>query len=669
MGITPKDPADFDPSMGNYKDLQPFRFWCQKVLPLVYDDSLSYYEVLCKVVDYLNKTMEDVDVLHGDVEALHTAYQQLQGYVNDYFDNLDVQEEINHKLDVMASDGSLDRLIQPYFNTYEATINGIIEQQNQTIGQQTESISTLSARMDTFTHLTEGSTTGDAELADIRVGGNGITYSTAGDAVRAQYGINNALATQANTKATANAAEIADTYNSIKGTLDNYNIAASTPITLTQSYGAVRPLDNHVTIYEDNSWTHAIVDVKPGEIYNISCVGYGLFAAYVIVDADGVIIDGSYYSSIYDYNYVLDTNIVIPAFADKIYLNTKTSWITSMFSLSLVTKLADKPNYTVLTNLIDKNSEQIVEGYYNRNTGVFTETASYKTTAPIKVNKGEKVTFTKPESIIEVFYAAYWHDANKLAIMPPKTTYEGVETTHVEITNYPDRVVAEFKENGYVTITYTPDDLVAAVCVKNFDYIPDQTDNYGTVKNVLPESINVLPQNIISENSYFNKKCGFLGDSICEGLNGGAVRGWSAVIKSLNPSFTCYNYGISGACVGKYQGDTLTPVVDQIDDLYDDYPDCDFIIIEGGVNDAWGSHPIGTLLDTFDFNNWNDATFTGALEHTFYKTMSLYPEAKIGYIVPCVNNDMAEPFLDRAVAVCRKWHVPVIDFREIIFNE
>lgn len=32
-----------------------FDFWCQKVLPLVYDDSLSYYEVLCKVVDKLNQ--------------------------------------------------------------------------------------------------------------------------------------------------------------------------------------------------------------------------------------------------------------------------------------------------------------------------------------------------------------------------------------------------------------------------------------------------------------------------------------------------------------------------------------------------------------------------------------------------------------------------------------
>ena len=40
--ITPNPPADFTPNMGNYKTLQPFRYWCQKVLPLVYDDSLSY---------------------------------------------------------------------------------------------------------------------------------------------------------------------------------------------------------------------------------------------------------------------------------------------------------------------------------------------------------------------------------------------------------------------------------------------------------------------------------------------------------------------------------------------------------------------------------------------------------------------------------------------------
>ena len=118
--ITPLPPADFTPVMGNYKTLQPFRYWCQKVLPLVYDDSLSYYELLCKVVDYLNKTMEDVETLHGDVDNLHKAYAELQGYVNNYFSTLDVQTEINNKLNDMASDGTLSQLLSSIINNHES---------------------------------------------------------------------------------------------------------------------------------------------------------------------------------------------------------------------------------------------------------------------------------------------------------------------------------------------------------------------------------------------------------------------------------------------------------------------------------------------------------------------------------------------------------------------
>lgn len=36
----------------------PLRIFCQTVLPAVYDDSLSYYEVLCKVVARLNEDTE-----------------------------------------------------------------------------------------------------------------------------------------------------------------------------------------------------------------------------------------------------------------------------------------------------------------------------------------------------------------------------------------------------------------------------------------------------------------------------------------------------------------------------------------------------------------------------------------------------------------------------------
>lgn len=116
--ITPNDPADFTPTREQQIPLQPFRYWCQKILPLVYDDSLSYYELLCKVVDYLNKTMEDVTNMDVDITNLLNAYNQLQEYVNNYFSTLDVQEEINNKLDNMVEDGTLDCIFAKYFSLW-----------------------------------------------------------------------------------------------------------------------------------------------------------------------------------------------------------------------------------------------------------------------------------------------------------------------------------------------------------------------------------------------------------------------------------------------------------------------------------------------------------------------------------------------------------------------
>ena len=106
--------ADYTPQLTGYTGQGAFRFWCQKVLPIVYDDSLSYYELLNKVVNYLNNVISDVASLEDNVTELNNSYVNLQEYVNEhmseivdvvntftefienYFDNLDVQEEINN---------------------------------------------------------------------------------------------------------------------------------------------------------------------------------------------------------------------------------------------------------------------------------------------------------------------------------------------------------------------------------------------------------------------------------------------------------------------------------------------------------------------------------------------------------------------------------------------
>lgn len=138
-----------------FESIRPFRYWVQKALPLVYDDSLSYYELLCKVVDYINNLTTDVNQMitivnrvEGIIDDTETALQnaletgvsnfetainngntainnaianantsianaiqELTEYRNNYFENLDVQNEINNKLDAMVLAGTMQNIV------------------------------------------------------------------------------------------------------------------------------------------------------------------------------------------------------------------------------------------------------------------------------------------------------------------------------------------------------------------------------------------------------------------------------------------------------------------------------------------------------------------------------------------------------------------------------
>lgn len=64
--------------------LRHFRFWCQKVLPLVYDDSLSYYEVLCKVVEYINNLISTCNEMNDDIAELQAEVKVIQDWIDSY---------------------------------------------------------------------------------------------------------------------------------------------------------------------------------------------------------------------------------------------------------------------------------------------------------------------------------------------------------------------------------------------------------------------------------------------------------------------------------------------------------------------------------------------------------------------------------------------------------
>lgn len=77
------------PSMQPTAKVADFKFWCQKVLPLVYDDSLSYYEVLNKMVVYLNQVIDNINADIDNIAELEDDFLLLQTYVNNFFDDID----------------------------------------------------------------------------------------------------------------------------------------------------------------------------------------------------------------------------------------------------------------------------------------------------------------------------------------------------------------------------------------------------------------------------------------------------------------------------------------------------------------------------------------------------------------------------------------------------
>lgn len=107
---------NISPEMGKTTGAKPFKFWCQKVLPLVYDDSLSYYELLCKVVSYINGLLSDISVTNENVSKMYEAFSALEHSVEDYFNTTDFIGKIDESINRLVEEGVLDEVFAKYLN-------------------------------------------------------------------------------------------------------------------------------------------------------------------------------------------------------------------------------------------------------------------------------------------------------------------------------------------------------------------------------------------------------------------------------------------------------------------------------------------------------------------------------------------------------------------------
>lgn len=111
--------------MIDLEKLTPFQFFALTNFPYIEADfdALTNYQLFCEITKYLNgisSSQNDVISNFNELlqnwndfsDAITSEWDETKDYIDNYFENLDVQEEINNKLDQMASDGTLLEVIQ-----------------------------------------------------------------------------------------------------------------------------------------------------------------------------------------------------------------------------------------------------------------------------------------------------------------------------------------------------------------------------------------------------------------------------------------------------------------------------------------------------------------------------------------------------------------------------
>lgn len=317
-------------------------------------------------------------------------------------------------------------------------------------------------------------------------------------------------------------------------------------------------------------------------------------------------------------------------------------------------------------NLFDKNGTNYVDGYFMPD-GTIKASTQYKAHY-LKLDGLGTYTFYPAHEVMGASSRTLTlYDENKNYIGANMGTYD--ENTHIA-------TVEVTKQCYYAGFTVKNTNASWVMFVRG-DVYPDVYYPYGDLLQINPHvkiPASSLPS--ISGNVLHGKTVAFDGDSICAGVGDTAEHpGWAGRIGESN-SMAWRNYGVGGATIAAetYSGEVAKHwICRSIDTIYANTPNLDYLILEGGTNDADILSPQdkkGTFDESDYGGTYDDETFCGGLESLLYKAVTYYPHAKIGFIIAqkmgVSANGYGEAntrydYFKTAMDICKKWGVPVIN--------
>lgn len=629
-------------------------------LPSTFKQTLSYFESLECIVNFIeNKILPNVNTNSENIATLTGIVNDLKNYVNTYFDNLDVQEEINHKLDEMASDGTLTNLIKEYIdplfndlkddlnleiNELETNINETIDFQNNNIARMQRQVnsavsgapipvSSLDDMIDTeklylltsdgYWYYYDGSDWVRGEIYQSAVSPEGVSFLEESKMDKTKQKTNiNALASESGAKK-IDGSVTSNVYNTFK----TFDVSEHSFVFVNgRNHTAVEPL----AIFYDSSW-NMISYVATGtsnqdvENYRLSVP---VSAKYLIVNGRTSTPEASvptcyyfiYYDFIESFNHALRLNEYYNSIPNK--MNKTIDFISiDAISSSLGAKHVDgsvteNSNNTFKTFEVEDKNKIYVSG---RNHTANEPLCLFYTSDMQYISK--YATGTNNDDVI-----------NREVDVPANAKYVIVNGR----TSTPEASIPSCKYTDYLDFTESLEKYLS-----NIEYISKTTPLKNQYKNGGLASI--FP------------KIACIGDSLTKGgmewSNGSGVIDYSLYSYPTQMArvlgVTVYNMGSSGACaspVASTQYNDWNWKATQENWFSNDYKAYAYIIALGTNDIGFAGSFTGNVetdIDDNDYNN-NAQTSVGGYAKIIQRIKELQSRAKIFCVtIPNTRNTLS----------------------------